>query len=89
MNLNIRNYLIFCVEKLQWAPAPFQSPSMGLGSNVTTTPKSSATLSRMYLAIYRVYSCSIPNQGFSASAFFMILRHSFLWLVAMGSMSQL
>merc|ERR1719376_1585628 len=24
---------------------------MGLGSNVTTTPKSSATLSRMYLAI--------------------------------------
>ena len=51
MNLDIFSlvYLIFGVEKLQWAP--FQSPSMGLGSNVTTTPKSSATLSRMYLAI--------------------------------------
>lgn len=35
--------LIAFVEKLVCAPAPFQSPSMGLGSNVTITPKSSAT----------------------------------------------
>ncbi len=32
------------VEKLVWAPAPFQSPSIGFGSRVTMTPKSSATL---------------------------------------------
>ena len=48
-------FLIASVEKLQWAPAPFQSPAMGLGSNVTTTPKSSATRSRIYLRIRRCY----------------------------------
>ena len=30
------------VEKLVWAPAPFQSPMIGLGSRVANTPKSSA-----------------------------------------------
>ena len=30
------------VEKLVWAPAPFQSPRIGLGSSVANTPKSSA-----------------------------------------------
>ena len=31
------------VEKLVCAPAPFQSPAIGLGSKVADTPKSSAT----------------------------------------------
>ena len=35
------------VEKLMWQPAPFQSPSMGLGSMDTMTPRSSQTRSRM------------------------------------------
>ena len=45
---------ILAVLKLQWPPAPFQSPGMGLGSSVAMTPKSSATRCRMYLAQYKV-----------------------------------
>ena len=33
-----------------WQPAPFQSPLIGLGSKLQTTPKSSATRQRRYLA---------------------------------------
>ena len=38
------------VEKLVWAPAPFHSPCIGLGSIVTRRPKSSDTLCSRYLA---------------------------------------
>ena len=42
------------VEKLVCAPAPFQSPSTGLGSSVTTTvPVSSHTRCKMYRATHR------------------------------------
>ena len=65
-------FLMGSVEKLVWAPAPFQSPyvyvfllqtecradieftCMGLGSKLTTTPNSSATLVRRYLANKRL-----------------------------------
>ncbi len=40
------------VEKFVWAPAPFQSPSMGLGSRVAKTPKSSAMRKRSHRAIH-------------------------------------
>ena len=43
-NVSMPSILIDLVEKFVWAPAPFQSPSIGLGSKETTTPKSSATL---------------------------------------------
>ena len=55
--------LIFCVLKLQCAPAPFQSPGMGLGSNVTLTPKSSATRCKRKRAIHKWSPMLIPSQG--------------------------
>merc|ERR1719228_1393374 len=55
--------LIFAVEKFVWAPAPFQSPAIGLGSKDTHTPKSSATLSRRYLATHISSATSIPSVG--------------------------
>ena len=39
------------VEKLVWAPAPFQSPKTGLGSSVAKTPKSSAMRKRSQRAV--------------------------------------
>lgn len=45
--------LIAWVEKLQWAPAPFQSPGTGFGSSVTTTPNSSATRCNKKRAIHK------------------------------------
>ncbi len=38
------------VEKLVWAPAPFQSPMTGFGSKVANTPKSSAIRNRSHRA---------------------------------------
>ena len=55
--------LIARVLQLQCAPAPFQSPSMGLGSSVALTPKSSATLYKRYLANHRWSPMSIPSHG--------------------------
>ena len=51
------------VLKLQWAPAPFQSPGIGFGSNVTMIPKSSATRCSRNLAIHRWSPMVIPSQG--------------------------
>merc|ERR1712061_775453 len=56
-------FLMGSVEKLVWAPAPFKSPCMGLGSKLTTTPNSSATLVRRYLASQRSSPMSIPTVG--------------------------
>ena len=55
--------LIPFVEKLVWAPAPFQSPGMGLGSSVATTPNSSATRCRINLDIHSWSPISMPTQG--------------------------
>lgn len=44
--------LMAFVEKFVWAPAPFQSPSIGLGSKVTITPKFSATRCKIYLEVH-------------------------------------
>ena len=51
------------VETLVCAPAPFQSPGMGLGSKDTVTPKSSATRWRMNRDIHRWSPISMPSQG--------------------------
>ncbi len=55
--------LIASVEKLQWAPAPFQSPCIGFGSNVTTMPNSSATRCNRNRAIQSWSPMSMPSQG--------------------------
>lgn len=54
--------LIFLVEKLVWAPDPFQSCT-GLGSKVTMTPYSSARRCRMYLDIQRSSAAETPTEG--------------------------
>ena len=59
----LAGFLIFSVEKLQCAPAPFQSPIMGLGSIETTTPNSSAILWRRKRAIQRSSPMAMPSQG--------------------------
>jgi len=41
------------VEKLVWQPAPFQSPSLGLGEMLQITPWLSVTRSMMYRAMER------------------------------------
>ena len=46
-----------------WAPAPFQSPGIGLGSKVTLTPKSSATRCNINLDIHKWSPISIPSHG--------------------------
>ena len=51
------------VLKLQWAPAPFQSPGIGFGSNVTMIPKSSATRCSRNLDIHRWSPMVIPSHG--------------------------
>jgi hypothetical protein len=51
------------VEKLQCAPDPFQLPGMGLGSNVTITPYSSAMRCRIYRATQRSSAHLIPSPG--------------------------
>merc|ERR1719236_59585 len=48
------------VEKLVWQPAPFQSPSLGLGEMLQITPWLSVTRSMMYRAMER----SWPNLVF-------------------------
>ena len=45
------------------APAPFQSPGIGLGSKVTLIPKSSATRCNINLDIHKWSPISIPSQG--------------------------
>lgn len=55
--------LIACVEKLQWAPAPFQSPGTGFGSSVTTIPNSSATRCNMKRAIHKWSPMLMPSHG--------------------------
>ena len=51
------------VLKLAWHPLPFQSPGIGLGSTVTTTPASSPTRSRMYRLTHSWSPASMPVQG--------------------------
>lgn len=53
---------IFFVEKLVWAPEPFQSCT-GLGSKVTMTPYSSASLCKMYRDIQRSSPAATPTEG--------------------------
>merc|ERR1719400_2635345 len=55
--------LIARVEKLVCAPAPFQSPDMGLGSMDATTPKSSATRWRRKRAIHKSSPIVMPSHG--------------------------
>ncbi|CAI8028801.1 hypothetical protein GBAR_LOCUS16360 [Geodia barretti] len=51
------------VLKLQWPPAPFQSPGMGLGSSVTITPKSSEICGCRYLETHSSSPMAVPGQG--------------------------
>lgn len=53
---------IFFVEKLVWAPDPFQSCT-GLGSKVTMTPYSSANLCSIYRATQRSSAAVTPIEG--------------------------
>lgn len=54
--------LIFLVEKLVWAPEPFQSWT-GFGSKVTITPYSSASLCSKYRATQRSSAAVTPKDG--------------------------
>lgn len=45
------------------SPEPFQSPGMGLGSNVTSTLNISHTRYMMYLDIHRWSPMSMPTHG--------------------------
>ena len=57
-NENTEAYL-----KFMCAPAPFQSPGIGFGSNETTIPKCSDIRDRIYLAIQVWSERSIPSTG--------------------------
>mmetsp|Transcript_7557 Transcript_7557/g.21673 ORF Transcript_7557/g.21673 Transcript_7557/m.21673 type:complete len:238 (+) Transcript_7557:55-768(+) len=51
MALTPPSFLMLLVEKLVWAPVPFQSPLTGFGSKVHTMPMSSPSLWRSHLEI--------------------------------------
>ena len=57
--------LMAWVLKFMCPPAPFQSPSIGLGSRLHTTPKSSATRSIINLYTGQAYNVATPMHRLS------------------------
>merc|ERR1719408_292684 len=85
------------VEKLVWQPAPFQSPSLGLGEMLQITPWLSVTRSMMYRAMERWSPISMPRHGptwyshwpgitsaLSPDSLIPAYRQAFMWLSATG-----
>ena len=79
---------IALVEKLVWAPAPFQSPRIGLGSRVANTPKSSAMRKSSQRATHSWSPMSRGDRTPSWNSHWPIITSAFVPSMAMPASMQ-